>query len=527
MAKRCILKCLKDLHPPMSLPDRRNIIIGRSRETKIKDKRCSKTQVELYADYSVYTVTMRQIGANTTGVNGNPLKFGNTAVLKHNDIVEVLLGDHQYKVEFEPAPVNSILIKERLQGGSDMPRKAVEKRDLSDDRGSGRLKRACTDKPSQPEGWEELYDGDLLVYNRNMKGSSKIAGYDMDGTLITTKSGKVFAQGPNDWKIIFPQVPGKLKELHDNGYKLIIFTNQAGIAAGKQTVPGIQKKIGAIIAELGVPFQAIVSTGKGPYRKPALGMWNFLLKEANQGIDIDLHSSMYVGDAAGRPAVAKKKKDFSNGDRLFALNIGIPFFTPEEHFLGIKTEQFILPEFDPRKVDNSKPLFEPSSAQVPKHKVEVAVFVGYPGSGKSFLASTHFAKLGYVQANRDTIGSWQKCVALLEKSTQEGKHVVIDNTNPDVESRKRYIDAAKKLNIPIRCFIFNVSKDHCRHNNKFRTFTGASHENISDMVYNMYKSKYVEPTLKEGFEEIIRVNFIPKFRTAKDEALYRKFLLEK
>lgn len=56
--------------------------------------------------------------------------------------------------------------------------------------------------------------------------------------------------------------------------------------------------------------------------------------QANGGVEIDLAESMYIGDAAGRPAVGKKKKDFSFSDRLFALNIGVKFLTPEEHFLG-------------------------------------------------------------------------------------------------------------------------------------------------------------------------------------------------
>lgn len=60
----------------------------------------------------------------------------------------------------------------------------------------------------------------------------------------------------------------------------------------------------------------------------------FPAQQANGGVEIDLAESMYIGDAAGRPAVGKKKKDFSFSDRLFALNVGVKFFTPEEHFLG-------------------------------------------------------------------------------------------------------------------------------------------------------------------------------------------------
>jgi len=40
--------------------------------------------------------------------------------------------------------------------------------------------------------WEEAYNGKLLIMSHpDCHGSEKIGGFDLDGTIITTKSGKV------------------------------------------------------------------------------------------------------------------------------------------------------------------------------------------------------------------------------------------------------------------------------------------------------------------------------------------------
>lgn len=57
--------------------------------------------------------------------------------------------------------------------------------------------------------------------------------------------------------------------------------------------------------------------------------------------------------------------------------------------------------------------------------------------------------------------------------------------------------------------------------------TDATHQKIGDVVFNTFKSKFVAPSLKEGFDEIVKVNCVPKFENDEYEKLYRMYLLEK
>ena len=92
--------------------------------------------------------------------------------------------------------------------------------------------------------------------------------------------------------------------------------------------------------------------------------------------------------------------------------------------------------------------------------------VGCPGSGKSHFAKTHLRNYHYI--NRDTLGNWQKCVTQTDEALSQGKSVVVDNTNPDKVSRQRYINIAKKHNLPVRCFVMTLDKEHIKHNNMVR-----------------------------------------------------------
>ncbi|CAG5117594.1 unnamed protein product [Candidula unifasciata] len=381
--------------------------------------------------------------------------------------------------------------------------------------------------PSDKPIWENNVDH-FVFTSKGVVPRSKIAGFDLDGTIIATKSGKTFPQDADDWKIYVPEVFNKLKDLQKKKYKVVFFTNQLGVARRKTKIEDLMKKIENVVAKLQVPVQVFIATHEGRYRKPMTGMWEQLENQYNGRVSIDLASSFYVGDAAGRldKWAPKKKKDFSCSDRLFALNIGIAFKTPEEFFQDQKpTSLFKMPDFDPRKLNSDAKLLNGDSKLTSDSK-ETIILVGFPASGKSHFATNVMASKGYKVVNRDSLGSWKKCVKHAQEALVNSS-VVIDNTNLTKDERSRYVMCAKKAGVPCRCFVFTTTVEHCRHNERFRQMITKSHEKINEMIFNQIKKKYEEPSMTEGFTEIVNVNFVPRFSSREEEATYRKFLLEK
>lgn len=101
----------------------------------------------------------------------------------------------------------------------------------------------------------------------------------MDGTIITTQSGKVFAVDYKDWKIHSPEVTKTIRKLSDDGYKIVIFTNQAGIGKKKVNEKTFKEKVEHIIDVIKTPIQVFVATQSDIYRKPAPGMWNTFVSD--------------------------------------------------------------------------------------------------------------------------------------------------------------------------------------------------------------------------------------------------------
>lgn len=391
---RCFLKSVEKTLPDIEVSDT-STFVGRTRESQIADTMVSKKHLKLRADFNKRCIFIEKIGLNPSTLNGNTILKNCEQKANDGDLIEILPSKYPYRVHFE--------IDEQKQqqpnheanssqsSGSSKRKRSVDESNSNSVPPNKKIKWLFDIKPDAIQNgslWQSYNNGKLLVYTpSNCKASDKIGAYDMDGTLITTRSGKVFPTDIYDWKMAGGTVVPTLKSKHKDGFKIVIFTNQAGVSSNKTTVPDIKKKIENVIEGLGIPVQAFIATGDNFFRKPMTGMWQALCEHKNNGVPIDINRSYYVGDAAGRPEnkAMKRKKDHSSVDRLLALNIGLQFFTNDEHFSKASHQNWVKPEFNPKEF-LSRPiqLFHNPKQQLVSNKLEVILMVGGPGSGKYF-----------------------------------------------------------------------------------------------------------------------------------------------
>jgi DNA 3'-phosphatase len=171
----------------------------------------------------------------------------------------------------------------------------------------------------------------------------KVAFFDADSTLRISRSGYFTAKEQDDVYIL-PFVATSLKQLNDDGYLVVAVSNQGGVAAGLtpiEVAEGALVFVAQQLDALGAKISYLdFADQKDEFRKPKTGMADLLHEKLQEKctLEIDWDNSFMVGDAGykkdvdgphpdGRPA-----DDFSNSDRLFAENLGIPFSEPTDYF---------------------------------------------------------------------------------------------------------------------------------------------------------------------------------------------------
>jgi D-glycero-D-manno-heptose 1,7-bisphosphate phosphatase len=121
---------------------------------------------------------------------------------------------------------------------------------------------------------------------------------DRDGTLVVERH---YLADPAGVELV-PGAVEALRRLRAAGYRLVLVTNQSGIARGLYTEAdfhAVQERLAALLATAGIRFDSTQFcphhpdiTGPCDCRKPAAGM--FL--RAAQDVPIDFARSIFIGD---------------------------------------------------------------------------------------------------------------------------------------------------------------------------------------------------------------------------------------
>lgn len=291
------------------------------------------------------------------------------------------------------------------------------------------------------------------------KFREKMASFDYDWTLVSPKEGKTFPKNVDDWVWLYPNVVNKIKELYDNNYMIVIFSNQSKEWKHEQIL---------LVAEkLEVPVFVCISQLKEDY-KPNTILFDKLVGKKK----INFDESFFVGDALGR------KTDFADSDKVFAENIGIKYMAPEVFFhVEVKFE---LPKIS----ENKKP--------------ELIIMVGYPASGKSTISNEIFKKRNYEIIDGDTYKTVPKILKAVTENFKNKKSVVIDATNSSKEKRSKYIELANNYKYDIRCVHMTTSLEESYKRNKTRD----EDKQIPKIAYSVYTKYFNEPNENEGFKLI-------------------------
>jgi DNA 3'-phosphatase len=290
----------------------------------------------------------------------------------------------------------------------------------------------------------------------------RIALFDLDGTLIVSKSGKRWAADGDDVVFRGP-VPAVLQRYATEGWTVAIVSNQSEISRPR-TETGPLTKINAVLnalfeANAWAPWCLVACgpTTETTYRKPARGLYDVLLKELESPTVVEV---MMCGDAVG-PAASQPEYRWSDSDAAFAAAIGATFHTPDAVFGSTV----------------AAPLCDGGT--------ELVLNVGNMGSGKS-TSARRLAATGYIHCEQDVLGNARAVLRAAADGLASGKSVVVDASHSTAEHRAPYIALGRKMGVPVRILW------HIRDG---RPYNALRDKPVPEVAYAVYSKRFEDPLL--------------------------------
>lgn len=127
----------------------------------------------------------------------------------------------------------------------------------------------------------------------------------------------------------------------------------------------------------------------------------------------------------------------------------------------------------------------------------MVVMIGIQGSGKSEFYKQYLS-VHYIRVNLDTLHTRNKERLMIDQCIANSESFAIDNTNPTVADRAKYITAAKTAGYHIIGYFMQSRLRDCIARNNLR----AGKERIPATAIAATSNKLQMPSYNEGFDEL-------------------------
>ncbi|CAH0023216.1 unnamed protein product [Clonostachys rhizophaga] len=207
-----------------------------------------------------------------------------------------------------------------------------------------------------------------------------------------SKSGTLHGKDETDWRWWHESIPEKLRALDFDGYTIIIASNQGR------------------------------------------------LTEQDGRRVIDKQRSLIIGDSAGR------ESDFSDSDVHWAMNAGVPFYTPEVYFLG-KAPEPLGHKFNPEWHLNGNPE-KPNDADMAQFSLEsIVVLVGLPGAGKTTFYDRFLRTRGFARRDARSYDCREAFILAVDEAMRHG--IAMNKEQRPVYPRLQFLDLIPRFENPV------------------------------------------------------------------------------
>lgn len=133
--------------------------------------------------------------------------------------------------------------------------------------------------------------------------------------------------------------------------------------------------------------------------------------------------------------------------------------------------------------------------------MNVYILIGYPASGKTTFAEENLVSENCIRIDGDSLKTAERMNIALLKILYSEKSAIVDATNMTLIRRSAIFEALNKFGMKKIANVigiwFQMSLENCYARNRLRK------KPIPKIAYYKLRKDFVEPTLEEGFTEII------------------------